>query len=405
MAKTYTSRPSGDDNNRTTDKSEKTYRATLVGLSMGGQSAKTNQYIGVAFVPMRIYPAVSTAGGIRHTHILNGFDPETGEWLSIFADTKLRDDGTGIVKNFGGGIMETLGTRATQEEVDAIMDEVNAEQGTDYVYNAEDWVGAGGFYKLRESAKGKPIIVGKRMIQLKNSTTRMNIFQMDTLNPADFPQLDEFRENFNVLRGIEYDPEVEGANPSSNESYDNQEGSGSEEEAIPEPEPVKKKVRDDSQSSTKRRVVTRETPTQRANAVAQEFNSPASTTQVVDGRDIVTLPESVAAFIKESYDNRMSTDQVVLGLIQDFELKSSQAVGYVEEWLDRRGQTKPMSQPTRVTAKPNQPKESELIQAARKCKADGMDVPATFDALNQKFPKISRDEKRAAIKEVGLIRI
>lgn len=405
----YKSRPAGsrDDRKNDGEDSPKKYRAEVISLNMGGKSAKIDQYIGTGFVPMRVVERITNAGGIRKAAFsIDGFIPETGRPAMIFFDTKLRRD-TPIeerqyVKNFGGGLAETLCEPATPREAQEVLEEVNEENGTDVTYNWEDWDEVGGLLKLKEEMYGKPMVIGKQYIKTKAGGFNMNVFKYDPLPRNMFPELENDIERWESLRGEPYSPDEEEMYVSSvSEETGGESGSVVEEEWIPEPEPEL-----EPEPATKKSAVATRTrkPATRtrgreetAKEVASEFNYPAKETAV-------SIPDSVSDYIKDSYAKKVSTDQIVLGLVQDMGLKSRDAVDYIDAYLDKMGaNASKFSRP--VTQKPeSKPVESELVKVAKECKAKNMDSPETFDILQQKFPDVSREEKRAALKAAGLIR-
>lgn len=409
----YNKRPAGSSRDEENGKKEeRQYRAEVVSLNMGGQNAEIGQYMGVTFVPMRVVNLITTPGGVRkNAFALDGFDPDTGKITRIFFDTKLRK-GTNpanreYVQNWGGGIAMTLCELATPREAQAVLEEVNEENGTDIQYDWNEWDDVGGLLKLREDKYGKPMLIGKMFVETKKGGFKMNVFKYDPLPKSQYPELENDKQRWESLRGEPYSPDEEEAYASSDSDESVGESDSVEEVWIPEPEPEKKPASKRSQPVTRTR--SRE---ENAKEVAKEFdgifNRFAADAPEEPKVNAVSIPDSISNYIKEGFAKPLSTDEIMLGLITEKGLKAPQATEYMEAWLDKRegnGRSPKITRPvTRVESKPEQPKESELVRVARDCKEKGMDSPETFDVLQKKFPNISRDEKRAALKQAGLIR-
>jgi len=405
---------------------EKTYRSRSIRLDIGGLNAKVGDYAGESIVPVRIMPRITKIQGrLSAAHALEGFDPETGEALILFFDTKLNDQDK-YVRNFGGGLAEALGERMNGDEFDDAVEIIQAETETDLDYDFDAWGECGGALKLKEKFYGKPVIIGKECIKTKGRGIKMNVFSLDELTEFDPEAVDEFLDNYVSQIGYpaftvtarEPPEPVKPAQPARKSEETKRTSARQAAKSTPAPTPASTPKEEPKKEPIKAAPATSATGRSRSTPTRQPVTPPApeekpAAKPVNSGREVVKRPsraapqkpaekpvkkvayteEQVKGYTLEGVESGIAIDQLVATIMDKFSLTEEVAKGYIEAAFDS---LETESQADEKAA------ESDILKRARDCAKQGLGVPETFEILSQEFGEASKTEKKEAMRQAGL---
>lgn len=436
-----TKRPAKRETSNDEERENREYRSRAIKLDIGGMQAKVGSYAGEIMTLMRIMPRMTRIQGkVTPAHTLEGFDPETGEPLILFVDSKLGREGK-ITRNFGGGLLETLGTLMTEEEFDEAVEILNDESGADFVYNFEEWGAVGGAYRLKDKYYGKTIVVGKECVKTKAGVT-MHVFALDLPTDDDGNVIvydtEAFQEAFEETVGRP----VGEKSPSSSERHGHKKTVGKQEKPA---EPARKnyapvKGKSDSNGKSKKPTSNERSRVMRGGEEEEEFD---------DGEPEVEQPVKKPSSGKSAYEKAvdaeksasksngkkkekpsvddyvsmcanvdMAIDQIVIGLMKNYDMTEDEAFAYVEEAvesMEEHAEPEDMEEPVKSDSKKEtkQPvktsngngkgSKSPINDTARSCMKEGMNTPEAFQYLSDKFPDATKSEIKLAMRVAGIV--
>lgn len=156
-----------------------------------------------------------------------------------------------------------------------------------------------------------------------------------------------------------------------------------------------------------REVVNRPTkPAGNARDVAGEFNRTieksignmpkqmqSSTVQEID-------PEAVFEDVENYFEMGVPADQLVVRLVEKYDIPSDTAVAYLREFIRMRHETG-----TENDEPEEEPEGSanDIFDWAKSMKSQGFSVPQAFDKLGEQFPNTTKEERKDALRKAGML--